>query len=124
MNHTPPRYEAKIEATLEELEQIKQMLGADRVAQMSVSDNGIAAFWAEGPDILAQCREALDLPQGDPDADWEAMDPETRDWLVSIAAGSISWADNNRLDYEYILDWFRQETGAVRRITPPNGANQ
>ena len=106
MNEAEPLYQAQIEATLEQIEQIKQMLGTNRVAHLVMGDNGIAAFWSEGPAILKKCRAILYLPQGDPQEDWKALTPAQKNLLASIAAGNTDWAATAELDYRYVREWF------------------
>ena len=124
MTSPEPRYEAKIDATLEQMEQIKALLGEQHVAHMVMGDNGIAAFWAEGPDILRQCRQALELPEGDPQADWAGMTPAEKDSLVAMGAGCVQWAMDSKLDRQYIVDWFSDDPEAREWLTPKSGAQE
>lgn len=106
MNEAEPLYQAQIETTLEQIEQVKLLLGENRVAHLVMGDNGVAAFWSEGPAILQKCRKALNLPDGDHRNDWEALTPSQKDLLVAIAAGNTDWAAEAELDYQYVREWF------------------
>ena len=112
------RYEANIEGTLEQLEKVKELLGENHVAYMVMGDNGIAAFWAKGPDILRQCRQAQELREGDPKTDWASMTPAEKDSLVSMGVGNVGWAMDSKLDPAYILDWLDSDPEAREFLAP------
>lgn len=110
------RYEAVVLATLEQIERIKILAGADNVSMAMIWDNGIGAFWSEGPELLEMLRQILNIEAGNPEADWNALPPEDKDTLISIAAGSAGWALDNRLDDEYVTDWFAGNEGALEAV--------
>ena len=92
------RYEAVVLATMEQIERIKILAGADNVSMAMMGDNGIGAFWSEGPELLEMLRQILNIEARNPEADWNALPPEDKDTLISIAAGNVGWAVDNRLD--------------------------
>ena len=61
-------------------------------------------------------RQILNIEAGNPEADWNALPPEDKDTLISIAAGSAGWALDNRLDDEYVTDWFAGNEGALEAV--------
>lgn len=110
------RYEAVVMATLEQIERIKILAGADNVSMAMMGDNGIGAFWSEGPELLEMLRQILNIEAGNPEADWNALPPEDKDTLISIAAGSVGWAVDNWLDDEYVTEWFAGQDDALDAV--------
>ena len=98
------RREAVITVTSGDLELIRRLAGEDRIAPAVIGDNGIAAFWSEGAELLRMLRETMELSDDSAAAeqDWETMTPQEKDSLLSIAAGCIDWAAETSLDHEYI----------------------
>lgn len=102
---TEPRHQALITATPQELEAVAAIVGDHNVQRLVMAENGIPAFYNEGPRILDQYAEALPEAEGLHLKSWDELDAETRDTIVAYAAGCPEWVeDPPRLDDQYILD--------------------
>ena len=94
--------EALVVVTPQQLDAITAMIGARNVDRAVVGENNVAAFWSEGPRIMAQIQEAL------PDAEkprlkaWNELSPDTRETAVAMAAGTLDWTDDRTLNEDYI----------------------
>lgn len=111
------RHEAAIQGTLEQINQVKAMLGENYVHNMVVGDNGIATFWNEGPQLLAVLRNALGIEKGHPENDWNSFTPWQKDAIAGIAAGSLDWAIESHLDTEYVKEWINADQEIVKLIS-------
>lgn len=54
-----------IAVTPEQLRQVAEIVGEDRISPLVMGENGIAAFYAEGPKVMRQIGHALPDDQSD-----------------------------------------------------------
>ena len=56
---TSRRHEALIEATTEQLAAVAAIVGDHNVKRLVMGENGVAAYYAEGPRILSQYGDVM-----------------------------------------------------------------
>ena len=95
-------FEALVIVTPQQLDEIAALIGPDKVHRCIVPENNIAAFWSDGPQIMAQIASAL--PDGEPPRvkDFHELPPDIQSTVVSLAAGTFGWAQDGTLDEDYI----------------------
>lgn len=99
------KYEALIVATADELAAAAAIVGDRNVKRLVMADNGVPAFYQEGPAILEQYAAALSEAERAHLKTWEELDEDTQDKVVGYAAGCAEWIDNPPwLDSRYIAD--------------------
>lgn len=102
---TERRHEALITATTEQLTAVAAIVGDHNVKRLVMGENGVAAYYAEGPRILDQYADALPEAEGLRLKSWDELDSATQDSIVALAAGCHEWIeDPPRLEPEYLLD--------------------
>ena len=106
MSHSCP-VEAVITATPAQLDAIAAIVGTENVHRAVIGENNIAAFWNEGPKILAQLARAYTEVEQPRLKTWDELNDDTRETVVSLAAGSFDWADDRTLHDYYIEDTLR-----------------
>ena len=98
------RVEAVITATPAQLDAIAAIVGTENVHRAVIGANNIAAFWDEGPKILEQLAQAYTAAEQPRLKTWDELNDDTRETIVSLAAGSFDWADDGTLHDYYIED--------------------
>ena len=102
---TTPRYQALIEATPDELAAVAAIVGDRNVQRLAMADNGIPAFYHEGPAILKQIAEALTDTERSRLKSWDELDEDTQEKAVGYTAGCVEWIEEPpRLDAAYVAD--------------------
>ena len=94
--------EALVVATPRQLEAISCMVGYTNVHRMVVGENNIAAFWSEGPDIMAQIRQGLPDTEQSRLKAWNELSPDSQETVVGMAAGTLDWAEDHTLHHSYV----------------------
>ena len=83
----PPRHEALIYATTEQLEAVTAIVGQENIQRLVMGDNGIPAFYHEGPEIMEQIADALPEAERSRLKSWDELDNDTRLQVLGYTAG-------------------------------------
>ena len=83
----PPRHQALIYATTEQLEAVTTIVGDENVQRLVMGDNGVPAFYHEGPEILEQIAEVLPETERPRLKSWDELDDDTRLQVLGYTAG-------------------------------------
>ena len=108
-----------IAVTPDQLRQIAEIVGESRISPLVMGENGIAAFYAEGPKILTQIGHALPNDQSDRLRAWDELSFDTQGSITAMAAGCLDWAMDDHLDEQYIQDWLYDATDLLDKILKP-----
>ena len=113
--------EALVIVTPQQLDTITALIGADKVHRCIVPENNIAAFWSEGPQIMAQIANALPDSEQLQLKDWADLSPETQAAVVGIAAGTMDWAQDGELHEDYVIDVLNTDPKLRADLLKPAG---
>ena len=83
----PPRHEALIYATTAQLDAVTAIVGDENVQRLVVGDNGVPAFYHDGPEILDQIDQILPETERDRLKSWDELDDDTRLQVLGYTAG-------------------------------------
>lgn len=95
---TARRHEALITATTEQLAAVTAIVGADNVQRLVMGDNGVPAFYDNGPEILDEIAQVLSETEQARLKTWDELDEDTQHSVLSYSA------DFQDLDLRHILD--------------------
>ena len=102
---TTRRYQALIEATPDALAAVAAIVGDRNVRRLAMADNGIPAFYHEGPAILEQIAGVLTDAERSRLKTWAELDEDTQDKAVGYTAGCVEWIQEPpRLHAGYVAD--------------------
>ena len=122
---TEHTHQALITATAPQLEAIAAIVGDHNISRLVISENGIPAFYAEGPRILEQYANALPEAEELRLKSWDELDAETQDSVVAYAAGCDEWTEDPPwLDPQYITDLLADDPELKAALLKPAGEEQ
>ena len=120
---TTRRHDALItEATDEQLTAVAAIVGGHNVKRLVMADNGIPAFYHEGPRIMEQYANALPETERARLKPWDELDENTQHAVVAFAAGCPEWIEEPpRLDPDYIADLLGDDPEFKEALLHPVG---
>ena len=120
---TARRHDALItSATDEQLAAVAAIVGPHNVKRLIIADNGIPAFFHEGPRIMEQYAGALPAAERTRLKSWDELDDDTQDRVVGYAAGCPEWVEvPPRLDAGYLADLLGDEPEFKEALLHPVG---
>ena len=118
--------EALVVVTPQQLDAVTALLGPDKVHRCVVAQNNIAAFWSDGPKIMAQIGNAL------PDAEqprlkaWDDLAPDDlapddQATVAGMAAGALDWAEDGTLHESYVASVLESDPELHAALLHPAG---
>lgn len=116
--------EALVIVSPQQLDAITALIGPDKVHRCIVPENNIAAFWSDGPQIMAQIAGAL--PDGEPPRlkAFHELPPDIQSTVVGLAAGTLGWAQDGTLDDDYIQSALADDPETYAALLRPVPAPQ
>ena len=120
---TTRRHDALItSATDEQLAAVAAVVGEHNVKRLEMADNGIPAFYHEGPRIMEQYASALPEAERARLKSWDELDEDTQCNVVVLAAGCPEWIEEPpRLDPDYISDLLADDPEFKAALLRPAG---
>ena len=121
---TARRHDALItSATDEQLAAVAAIVGPHNVKCLVIADNGIPAFYHEGPRVMAQYADALPAAERARLKSWDELDEDTQDRVVGYATGCHEWIEEPpRLDAGYLADLLADALKFKAALLPPVAA--
>ena len=113
--------EALVVVTPQHLDAVTALLGPDKVHRVVIAENNIAAFWSDGPKIMAQIGNPL------PDAEqprlkaWDDLAPDDQATAVGMAAGALDWAEDGTLHESYVASVLESDPELHAALLHPAG---
>lgn len=84
----PPRHEALIYATTEQLEAVTAIVGEENVQRLVMGDNDVPAFYHEGPEIMDEIAQILPEAERSRIKSWDELDDDTQRQVLDYSATS------------------------------------
>ena len=113
---TARRHEALIEAHTEQLAAVAAIVGDHNVKRLVMGENGVAAFYAQGPGILSQYGDVMTETERMRLKKWEQLDETTQDSVIAYAAGCLE------LEPQYLADVLHDDPDFHAALLHPVGS--